>query len=445
MSTQTLVDLEYTVIGSMLYNIDTVGEIMTQLNPMDFSQLGTRDIFTAIGKLHFSGAPIDRVSVLLEVGDDYGEVFDAAFLRGVSNVGYYVDAMRQASRFESVKAEGMRLAMAETMEGANAVMDRLNGLLVSRQKVEVMSATQAAADFYERQGETTAPEYLKWGFEKLDEHLYAQLGDFVVVGGYPSAGKTLLSIQFALKMAERYSVGYFSLETRARKLIDRLMSHMGQVPLPQIKRRALDGEAWARVADASTRLSKMKLDFIEAGGMTVRDIQAQALSGRYQVIFVDYLQLITDTGHNRYEQVTNISKALHTLACAHGIAVIALAQLARPEKTPEKQLKPPTMSSFRESGQIEQDADIAFLLWPSDPNDNSSHRILKVGKNKEGERLKLELDFDGKTQTLKLHEPTISEKYAALHAEIKRAGRAAPAQVTMTELVGEDEYMPSGW
>lgn len=237
----------------------------------------------------------------------------------------------------------------------------------------------------------------------MDESLYAQLGDFVVVGGYPSAGKTMLSIQFALSMAKEYSIGYFSLETSTQKLIDRLISHLAQIPLSHIKDRALNESEWERVAKATSELTRMKIHFIDAGGMTVRDIQAQTLAGRYQVIVVDYLQLIHDSGHGRYEQVTNISIGLHTLARKHNIAVIALAQLSRAEKQ-QGVFIPPSLSSFRESGQIEQDADIAFLLWPSDPNNNRSSRILKVGKNKEGERLKLELGFDGNMQTFKVEE-----------------------------------------
>ena len=96
------------------------------------------------------------------------------------------------------------------------------------------------------------------------------------------------------------------------------------------------------------------------------------------------------------------------MARVNSVTVIALAQLARPDKTQGKP-QPPTMSSFRESGQIEQDADIAFLLWPADPNDNSSDRVFKIGKNKEGERMKMDMIFDGKTQTLRPRPETKGE------------------------------------
>ena len=134
--------------------------------------------------------------------------------------------------------------------------------------------------------------------------------------------------------------------------------------------------------------------------MTVRDIRALCLSRRYQVIFVDYLQLIAGSGkQSRYEQVTQISQELHSLGRANGVTIIALAQLKRPEKEKGKPI-PPSMADFRESGQIEQDADCALLVYPSDPNDYRSDRVLYIAKNKEGTRAKYELEFDGAVQTL---------------------------------------------
>ena len=92
------------------------------------------------------------------------------------------------------------------------------------------------------------------------------------------------------------------------------------------------------------------------------------------------------------------------------------------------------MASFRESGQIEQDADVAFILYPSDPDDNASSRILKVAKNKEGEKAKIELDFDGATQTMRVHEKTRGEHYREVHKAIAAAGKGCAGQVKFTEI-----------
>lgn len=113
--------------------------------------------------------------------------------------------------------------------------------------------------------------------------------------------------------------------------------------------------------------------------------------------------------------------------------MVALSQLSRPEKESGKP-KPPTMASFRESGQIEQDADVAFILYPSAPDDNASSRILKVAKNKEGEKAKIELDFDGATQTMRVHEKTRGEHYREVHKAIAAAGKGCAGQVKFTEI-----------
>ena len=438
-----LLRIEYTILGTILYEPDHVGEVIAKLSPENFSSEGTRGLFKAISALHFEGAPVDPVTTLQKAGQEYEVVIKEVLkcCTAVSDLPYYCDMLLESARLQQVQAEAMTIAAAENLKEAGEALDRMNGLMVTRKRVTILDASQAAMDFYNRQEANTKPEYLTWGMEKLDSALFAELGDFIVIGGYPSSGKTLLSIQFALEWAQKYRVGYFSLETSPAKLIDRLMSHLSQVPLSKIKTRDLNEADWAALAQAGSKLSTMQLDCIDAGGMTVRDIQAVALNKRYQVILVDYLQLVVDAGKGRYEQVTNISQGLHTMARSNNITVVALAQLSRPEKTNGKP-QPPTMSSFRESGQIEQDADIAILLWPSDPNDNRSNRVLKVGKNKEGERTKFELEFDGARQTMTPAEPTQGEKYRALHKAIREAGRNTPGQVTFTELHGEDKDLP---
>ena len=441
--TNNITRIEYTILGTVLMEPEHTGEVVAALSPGHFGNLGTRGLFEAISALHFKGAPVDPVTVVQEAGADYEAAVREAlqYCTAPSNLPYYCELLKEQGQLRRVQIEAMGLTTAETLQEVREGLDRLNGLMVSRKGVEILNAAEAASDFYDRQkGEK--PEYLHWGFDKLDANLYAELGDFIVVGGYPSAGKTLLSLQFALTLAEKYRVGYFSLETSPRKLFDRIRSHLAKVPLKKIKERELGEADYAALAEAAVKLSTRKLDCIDAGGMTVRDIQAVALNKRYQVILVDYLQLVTAPGKNRYEQVTNISQGLHTLARANSITVIALAHLRRPEKDYGKP-KPPTMSDFRESGQIEQDADIAMLLWPSNQNDiNHSSRVLKIAKNKEGERDKFELDFDGAIQTLLPHVPTKGEQYRELQKQIRAASKKEPEQTTFTELVGDDSELP---
>lgn len=425
---------EYAVIGALLLDQGNIGEVVEKLKPDAFSIEPLRVIYGEIVKLHFSGSPISVASVLNAAGTDYEPIIKQAVEFAPfahSDVPFYAGILMEQSRLGRIKAAAAELATSETMEAANASMDSLNGLMVTRSAVRAISSTEAATDFCDRMAET--PEYLAWGVPGIDGKVFAERGDLILLGGYPSAGKTLLAVQFALCLSRIYRVGFFSLETSARKLTDRIMSHMSQVSLLKIKQRDLNDSDWAAIATASSELSKLPFSIVEASGMSVHDIQAVSLNQRFDIIFVDYLQLINEKGRDRYETVTNISQRLHTFSQSSGVAVIALSQLSRPEKQTGKP-KPPTMASFRESGQIEQDADVAFILYPSDPDDNYSTRILKIAKNKEGEKAKIEFDFDGSTQTMRVHEPTRGEKYREVRKAIAEAGKNCAGQVNFTEI-----------
>ena len=143
---------------------------------------------------------------------------------------------------------------------------------------------------------------------------------------------------------------------------------------------------------------------IRSGGMTATEIQAATLAYGFRVIFVDYVQLITpETDHRatRHEQMADVSRSLHTFAQKHGVLVVELAQLSRPDKS--SGWREPDMHDLRETGQFEQDADIIYMLFRPNPKDTDldqdRHRILKVAKNKEGRRGKWPLFFDGGKQT----------------------------------------------
>ncbi|MEM5780724.1 MAG: DnaB-like helicase C-terminal domain-containing protein, partial [Lawsonibacter sp.] len=142
------------------------------------------------------------------------------------------------------------------------------------------------------------------------------------------------------------------------------------------------------------------LDVVQAGGLSVVDIPALSLAGRYEIIYVDYLQLIAPEDRRRpdFEQVTQISKDLHTMVQTTGITIVALSQLSRPQKSGEQE-KSPGLHSLRQSGQIEQDADGVMLLYKEEPNNPRSRRCLKIAKNKEGEAGGIVmLGFDGSHQ-----------------------------------------------
>lgn len=233
------------------------------------------------------------------------------------------------------------------------------------------------------------PVYIKTGLERLDEALHISLGDFIIIGGRPSAGKTALSLQIAASMAKQnYTVYYFSLETSKRKLGARLMANQIYCPLDTVKNKAVS----LNEIDGQAKNMKMPLYIRSAAGKNVAWMKAQALRKKAQVIFVDYLQLIHETGaKDRYAAITAISIALHELAQTTGIVVVALAQLNR---NPSKPGATPTNSDLRESGQIEQDADAIILL----SGDNPDKYLFRLSKNKEGEIGDLPITFNKQIQ-----------------------------------------------
>lgn len=233
------------------------------------------------------------------------------------------------------------------------------------------------------------PVYIKTGLERLDEALHISPGDFIIIGGRPSAGKTALSLQIAASMAKQnYIVYYFSLETSKRKLGARLMANQIYCPLDTVKNKAVS----LNEIDGQAKNMKMPLYIRSAAGKNVAWMKAQALRKKAQIIFVDYLQLIHETGaKDRYAAITAISIALHELAQTTGIVVVALAQLNR---NPSKPGATPTNSDLRESGQIEQDADAIILL----SGDNPDKYLFRLSKNKEGEIGDLPITFNKQIQ-----------------------------------------------
>lgn len=233
------------------------------------------------------------------------------------------------------------------------------------------------------------PVYIKTGLERLDEALHISPGDFIIIGGRPSAGKTALSLQIAASMAKQdYTVYYFSLETSKRKLGARLMANQIYCPLDTVKNKAVS----LNEIDGQAKNMKMPLYIRSAAGKNVAWMKAQALRKKAQVIFVDYLQLIHETvAKDRYAAITAISIALHELAQTTGIVVVALAQLNR---NPSKPGATPTNSDLRESGQIEQDADAIILL----SGDNPDKYLFRLSKNKEGEIGDLPITFNKQIQ-----------------------------------------------
>ena len=248
------------------------------------------------------------------------------------------------------------------------------------------------------------PRYIKTGLRKLDEFLHLVKGNFVIIGGRPSAGKTALSLQMACNMArEGHKVVYFSLETDPDTLIARIIANQIDVPLSAVKNKS---EEVRSKIDRAADLLNLPLHIRSAAGKNAAWMKAQALRMKADVIFVDYLQLVRESkAGDRYQQITATSIALHELAQTTGIVVVALAQLNRNSDQMGNNGIPHN-TDLRESGQIEQDAD-AIILLASDVTikDHPEQKYyFGLSKNKEGQTSERPIRFNKQIQRFEEYE-----------------------------------------
>lgn len=389
---QRLATAQAAVLGAMLIDSDCIADVLADTSEAMFVSSVYRTVYGCIRQLFQEAQPVDPVTVgaaLKErAGQDYGELL--VQLMDVTptsaNVGSYVEILKRESIVWRLRSIGAALAETEDLPAAEKLMEKANAAMSLKSGVEVWDMTQMWENFCQRHAQTAKTEYIRWGYDFIDERVYTARGDYCVIGGYSSAGKTCLALCMAMKMAQQYRVGFFSYETDKEKLTDRIMSAKAMVGLSDIKQNKLGEKEWEELAYAASSLSRTGLQIMQCSGFTVADIQSVALSRHYDVVFVDYLQLVEADGRKgwgRPEEVGSISRGLQRMSHEHGITAVVMSQL-----TPDdgrKKNEAPTMYDLRESRQIAMDADVIFLLYLEDPADRAGPRILKCDKNKDGQ------------------------------------------------------------
>ena len=379
-------DAQRSVIGSMLLDGKHVaGIVMHRSREEDYTG-EYKTLFRACRELFQAGKPVDPVVVKDKAGPQYAPLLAELMEETptAANVEVYLDLLVEQSKLLRIQSLAASAVNCISLEEVQKLVEQQQRILGDRPGVKIVGMEQGLLDFYDRQRRPA--NLVPWGLDKVDGTFRCEYGDFVVLGGYPSAGKTALSLQLAWTQAKDKRVGYFSLETHPDKIMDRTVTAVCGVDFGRIKEHSLQEEDWREIECRSTAMVGRKLEIIQAGGLSVVDIQALALAGRYDIIYIDYLQLIAPQDRRRsdVEQVTQISKDLHVMAQTTGITVCALSQLSRPQKGGEQE-KAPGLHSLRQSGQIEQDADGVLLLYKEEPNNPRSRRCLKIAKNKDGE------------------------------------------------------------
>lgn len=422
------------VLGSALIEPDLVPKVISTTRKADFCG-PAQTVRNAMDQLLQAGKPVDIVSLAAALGGDYRSYLAQLMelTPTAANVDYYIDLCREQAKVCTIRSLAAELAEQTTSEGIRKLLEKANALMVDKASLKIRTMEDLLHSFMDRHSRQAI--YLSWPIHELNDRLYCERGDFILVGGYPSAGKSAWSLQCAWHWAQKHKVGFFSLETSPDKLFDRLSSHMMGLSMDDIKRNNISQQQWDGICQDVARVTAGKLEIIPAAGMSPADIRSVIMMRRYEIVIVDYVQLIAAAGGNRTEQVTNISLALHRMAQDMGVTIVALSQLKRKgdDSTPES-------SDLRESGQLEQDADVIMMLKLKDKDQPGGPRGLYITKNKEGSCPMITLDFDGKHQTFsKAHRTAeVMQQLRASAKKAKRQNREAARQ----EADGQMELLP---
>ena len=385
-------DAQYSVLGSVLISPEVAPRVLQETRETDYAG-ACRTVYKAIKELFLAGSPIDPVSVSARLGAEYRS-FLAQLMEitpTAANIETYLRITKDQARGAALRELGKQMAKETDPGKLRELMAQANGAAIDRPAVKITTMRDALQSFFDRKSRETT--YLSWPIEDFNSRVFSELGDLIIIGGRPSSGKSCWALQCAWHWAKKYKIGFFSLETSDNRLFDRHMSALAGISMRDIKRSRISDEDWLRIGNMADGICQRPMEIVEAAGMDVADIRAVTMMQGYQIILIDYMQLVQGSGGSRYEQVTDVSIALHTMARSLGVTVVALSQLAREDK---KSSRAPDMDSLRESGQIEQDADIVMLL---SQDKDSTDRELWVRKNKEGTCFQAKLAFDGDHQT----------------------------------------------
>lgn len=431
MTSQDWLDAQNSVIGSALIEPTLVPKVIQQTRSSDYSG-PCQTIYLAMVKLFQNGAPVDVVSLASALGGDYkGYLLQLMqIVPTAANIDHYITLCREQAKVMQVRSIAGRLAGTESSDGIRKLLEEANSLMVDKPTLRITTMSDALKSFMSRH--TGSVKYLSWPIRELGDHLFAECGDFILLGGFPSSGKSAFSLQCAWHWARDVKVGFFSLETSSEKLFDRQMAAVASVSMSDIKRNQISQEQWDRICTMSPEITARNLELIPAAGMTPADIRSVTTMRGYKIIIIDYVQLLHSTGANRTEQVTNISLALHRMAQDMQVTIVALSQLKRKgdDSTPES-------SDLRESGQLEQDADIIMMLRLEKKDNPGGNRELFITKNKEGECFKTLLAFDGRHQTF-----TKAQRTSETISKLKADGRKAQRQRREAEDDGQMTMLP---
>ncbi len=379
------IEAEVATLGSILLDAPAIVRVVDYVRPDDFYRRVHGLIFEAVLKLWDRGESIDLITLTneLQSGGQLEKVGGASYISSLTtavptsaNVEYYAQIVQQTSmrrRLITLAAEITESCFDDTIPTRQVLEDaerRIFELAETTQvrgfqpAKEVVKRTVAAIEkLYHNQEDFTG---VPTGLHALDNLTSGfQNSEFIIVGARPSVGKTALALSMAANMAigHKIPVGFFTLEMSDMALMQRLVASEAKIPSQTIRTGMLRPADFANLTNAAGHIYEAPLWISDTPGMRLLDLRAQARrmvsQHAIRIIFIDYITLITNENAElaRHEQIADISRSLKALARELDIPVVALSQVSR-----DTEGKRPLLSNIRESGSIEQDADVVLFL-----------------------------------------------------------------------------------
>ncbi len=424
------IEAEMAVLGATLLAVGAKEKVCEELNEEMFYLEAHRHIFAAIKSLYEEGIPVDVTTLTdkLTKNKDLNNIGGVEYLSEVidsvataSNIEYYMDIVRDKALLRSVIDVSNEIATDayDSKDSVSEIIDRadknFSNVIKNRKTGEFLKISEVLRKTQENlerlaknKSDITGLATNFYSLDKITSGL--QPNDLIILAARPAMGKTAFGLNLATNVAinSGKTVAIFSLEMGAEQLAMRMIASVGGIDMNKLKTGKLEHEDWKRVNEAMSELADAKIFLEDASGMTVSEIRAKCRrlansENGLSLVVIDYLQLIAGSARyagQRQQEVSEISRSLKTLAMELHIPIIALAQLSRSPELREN--KRPNLSDLRESGSIEQDADIVMFLYrddyynhPEETNfNNNSLSELIIGKHRNGATGTVQLLFE---------------------------------------------------
>lgn len=417
------IEAEQAVLGAMLIDKEAIAKATEVLSADDFYREAHRVIFSAMLELYNKNEAVDMVTVteILKRDNKLEDIGGIAYITSLANVvltaanvKYHAEIVAEKSVLRQLVRVSTEIAAMgyEANEDVGTLLDTAESriLEISNRKKKndftaindiLMDSVQSIESLLQNKGGLTG---LPAGFADLDK-LTSGLhpSDFIILAARPSMGKTALALNIVQNVAlrahkviggEPRSVAFFSLEMSKEQLVNRMLCAEAGIDSQRLRVGEMHDEDWTHLWDACDTMSRAKIYIDDKAGITAMDMRSRARRLKAEhgldLIVVDYLQLMQGSGKrnnsgDRQQEVSEISRSLKALARELDVPVLALSQLSRSVES--RQVKRPMLSDLRESGSLEQDADIVAFLYREDyynPETENKHTELIIAKHRNG-------------------------------------------------------------